>query len=404
MRRLTLLTLSLILALPLSAWAFERGPLGINGFLSQGYMYSYGNNFLAQTTDGTFEINEMGVTLHSRLGGKLRLGLQLLSRDLGEEGNNDVRLDWAVADYRHRDWLGLRIGKIKLPIGLYNQGRDSDFLRPMAWLPQSVYDENKRNLLVAAAGIGLYGNIFFSDMGDVDYQVYAGEADFPDDSGQARRVQNLAQRTAKQKGLGLVTDMDADNKYVYGASLIYNTSLDGLRIGASYFNGSTDFDIQLTEFGTGKVTQEEATARNKDFVVFSLEYTTGLFTLASEYTEFTADREVLGSRVPSQRSQGWYGQASVRPLEKLTLSVLYDHFYANKADHGGKGFEEMGLPSFVGWRKDFGVALRYDINYNWLVKAEWHHVDGGALGLQIFNPDGLEKDWNYAVAKASFNF
>ena len=152
--------------------AFELGEnLRINGFLSQGYIKSEGNNYLGDSLDGSFQLNEFGLTLNSTVTDNLRLGLQLLSRDLGAEGNNDVLIDWAMADYRWQDWLGIRLGKGKLPIGLYNQGRDSDFLRPMVFLPQSIYDEGKRTLVVAAVGGSLYGNIALGRSGDLEYQA-----------------------------------------------------------------------------------------------------------------------------------------------------------------------------------------------------------------------------------------
>ncbi|MDX9709667.1 MAG: hypothetical protein RBT64_08935 [Trichloromonas sp.] len=90
------------------------------------------HHFFGESKDGSFQINEFGLTLNGELSDNLRVGLQLLSRDLGAEGNNKINIDWGMADYRWRDWLGVRLGKVKLPIGLYNRGRDSDFLRPMA--------------------------------------------------------------------------------------------------------------------------------------------------------------------------------------------------------------------------------------------------------------------------------
>ncbi len=122
----------------------------IHGFLSQGYINSVGNNFFADSKDGTFQINEVGLTIASQVKDQLRLGLQVFPRDLGRDGNNELRLDWGYADYHHADWLGVRLGKIKRPMGLYNEERDSDFLRPMAFLPQSIYDEVRRDMLVAS--------------------------------------------------------------------------------------------------------------------------------------------------------------------------------------------------------------------------------------------------------------
>ena len=84
-------------------------------------MESSGNNFLdSDSEDGTFEINEVGLTFNATVTDKLRIGAQILSRDLGEDGNNDIELDWAFGDYRVTDRFGVRAGKLKLPIGLYN--------------------------------------------------------------------------------------------------------------------------------------------------------------------------------------------------------------------------------------------------------------------------------------------
>jgi hypothetical protein len=379
--------------------AFELGEnLRINGFLSQGYIKSEGNNYLGDSLDGSFQLNEFGLTLNSALTDNLRLGLQLLSRDLGEEGNNDVLIDWAMADYRWQDWLGIRLGKVKLPIGLYNQGRDSDFLRPMVFLPQSIYDEGKRTLVVAAVGGSLYGNISLGRSGDLEYQAYYGTVDFRSDSGQARGMEQLAARIARQRHLGTVTDLEADNLYVYGGSLIYNPPLDGLRAGVSYFTGQTDFD-----FDVGGA-EGDAQGTMKDFVVLSLEYAMGKWHTATEYTEQTADREVFGADILGGRSQGGYVQLCYHLLDQVGMSVMYDVFYADKQDHDGSSLVAQGQPDYLGWRKDLGVGLHWEVNSQWLVKAEYHEVDGAALQLTIFNPEGVERNWSYFVLKTSFNF
>lgn len=372
--------------------------LSINGFLSQGYIKSSKNNFLGNSLDGSFQLNEFGLTINSEVTHNLRFGLQLLSRDLGEEGNNDILIDWAVADYHRQDWFGLRLGKVKLPIGLYNQSRDTDFVRPMVFLPQSIYDENKRTLVVAAVGSSIYGNISFDSKGDLDYQAYYGKVDFREDSGQARGIKNLTQMVAKQKGLGAVTDFESDNRYVYGGSLVYSPPVEGLRLGVSYFTGQTDFN-----FKTGAV-NGVAKGTNKDFVVLSLEYSRYNWKLSTEYSEYTGDREVLGKDIPDGRSQGAYVQLCYHLFEPIVLSALYDVFYANKNDHNGSNFVAQGQPASLGWRKDFGMGIRWNITNQWLVRAEQHWVDGASLQLPIFNPQGVEENWNYFVLKTSFNF
>jgi hypothetical protein len=382
---------------PCQAYNFNE-QLSINGFLSQGYIKSSHNNFLSNSLDGSFQLNEFGLTVNSVINDNLRLGLQLLSRDVGEEGNNDVLLDWAVADYRFQDWLGLRLGKVKLPIGLYNQSRDTDFLRPMAFLPQSIYDENKRSLFVAAMGSSIYGNLSFGNRGNLDYQTYYGKIDFREDSGQSRGMEYQVNTMTRQRGLGPVSDFEADNRYVYGGSLLYSPPLDGLRLGISYFTGQTDFAFKVgTKDGAARGT-------NKDFVVLSLEYAQPDWKFAVEYSEFTSDREALGRDIPDGRSQGAYVQLCYNLSEPLTLSAVYDVFYADKNDPDGNNLVTQGQPDFLGWRRDFGVVLRWDINNRWIIKAEQHWVDGAALQMPIFNPQGVERLWNYFALKTSFNF
>lgn len=388
--------LFLLYALP--GQAYELGKyLTVNGFLSQGYIKSSGNNVFGDSKDGSFQLNEFALTLNSVPLERLRLSLQLMSRDLGAEGDNDILIDWAMVDYQLTDAFGVRLGKVKLPIGLYNQHRDSDFLRSVAFLPQSIYDENKRTLVVSAWGGSIYGNFSLGWAGDLDYQGYYGVVDFRNDSGQAVGMENLTKATVKKKGLGTVTGFDADNQYVMGGSLVYYPPVDGLRFGFSYFTGKTEFNFKLVD------TSSKSTGHSKDFVVFSAEYTASDWTLSSEYTEFTGDRKVMNIDIPDGRSQGGYVQLCYYLHETVAISTFYDVVYADKDDRDGSNFAAKGQPDFLGWRKDFCAAIRWDMTDNWMVRAEYHNVDGAAQGLSIFN-SGVERYWSYYVLKTSFNF
>ncbi len=382
--------------------ALDLSQVRINGFVTQGYMKSSDNNFLTDSLDGSTQINEVALTVTARPNDRLRIGFQLLSRDLGQEGNNEVRLDWGFGDYRLRDWLGVRLGKVKLPIGLYNEGRDSDFLRPMAFLPQSVYDENKRNLLVAAQGGALYGNVPVANLGDFDYQVFYGQINFPVDSPTFKGFQGQASQVARNEELGAISRFQMENKYLYGGSLIYNTPVNGLRLGASFLQAKSDVTIALA---SGNPTPGVNETRMRDMTIYSLEYSLPRFMLAAEYIDYRLQRRFFGKLVSPWESQGWYVLASYRVVDEVALSLLYDVFYENKDDKDGNFLVARGQRDFLGWRKDFGVGVRWDIDDHWLVKAEYHYVDGAALGLQVFNPPGaLERYWDYYILKASFNF
>ncbi|RLC03008.1 MAG: hypothetical protein DRI57_29555, partial [Deltaproteobacteria bacterium] len=147
MKKTIFLTVFISIMLIGNLRAFEIPKIDIHGFVSQGFLKTDQNNYLGDTEDGTFQFNEMGINFSTKLPKRLRIGLQFFSRDLGQEGNNDIVLDWAYADYRWKEWLGFRIGKIKVVYGLYNETRDMDMLRASVMLPQSVYTELWRDRL-----------------------------------------------------------------------------------------------------------------------------------------------------------------------------------------------------------------------------------------------------------------
>lgn len=372
--------------------------LAIHGFASQGYLDSTGNNYLTASRNGTFQLNEFGLTLTSRLTDKFHLGAQFLSRDYGTVGNNEVRLDWALADYRFHDLLGVRIGKIKRPMGFYNEERDSDFLRPMVFLPQSIYDETRRDMLIACIGGGVYGNVPAGILGDFDYQFFRGWFDFPDDSTIARATRVSAQNVASRKNLGAVTDLDMDNKYVVGAQVIFNTSIDGLRGAVSWQRGHHELILN-----DGALPPGDLAIRGK--YVYSLEYVNGPLTLAGEYAETDREQKLFGISTVDGRTQEWYVMGTWAFNEQLSLSLLYDVFYSDKHDRDGTYFTRQGKPDYMAWRKDFGAGVRFDINPSWTVKAEWHEVDGAALYLELYNsPLDTKRRWGYGVVKVSYNF
>jgi hypothetical protein len=125
--------------------------------------------------DGSFGFTEMGLNMSSQVTDNFRLGAQVFNRNVGQLGQYHPSLDWAVADYRFKNWFGVRAGEVKTVIGLYNDSQDQDFLRTFALLPQSVYPTDLRDALIAQLGVDIYGAIPLKDrLGDLFYTAYAG--------------------------------------------------------------------------------------------------------------------------------------------------------------------------------------------------------------------------------------
>src|SRR5690606_23975894 len=77
----------------------------IHGFVSQGFIKTSKNNYLAQSERGSFEFTEVGLNVTKQITDRFRVGMQLFVRDLGPIGNYKPQFDWFYLDYRFFDWL-----------------------------------------------------------------------------------------------------------------------------------------------------------------------------------------------------------------------------------------------------------------------------------------------------------
>ena len=98
----------------------------------------------------------------------------MLSRTAGKGSPGNIRLDYGFMDYTYfsgeTSQLGIRLGRMKNPLGFYNDTRDVPFTRPSILLPQSIYFDRTRKLAIAADGVHLYGE-YRSDLGDISFQA-----------------------------------------------------------------------------------------------------------------------------------------------------------------------------------------------------------------------------------------
>jgi hypothetical protein len=379
----------------------------LNGFISQGYLYSTDNDFIPQSSEnGSFEFSEIGLTFSVDVSNKLRLGIQLLARDFGPIGNHQIVLDWGFADYRFSNAFGIRVGKVKTPLGFYNMIRDTDPLLPMVILPQGVYDETYRPVFIAYNGIGIYGKLNIG-AGSINYHVFTGGLNHPSDAPYLTQIMNSVNRGIAQTGMS-ISPLEMDTQLFYGGQLIWNTPVNGLRFGGSYaylkgkYKSTLNIPMSnpVTVFGTLKL---------KKLFILSGEWAIGNFTLTAEYIELPPllHLDLLGERLllVDETQQGWYIMGSYVFGDKLMLYAYYDHFLSNKDDPEGNRTVLLGLENFFGWQKDLVIGARYDINFNWTIKLEWHFIDGVAKSA-VFFPDtsNAVQKWNLLALKMSYNF
>lgn len=408
MKRTMLLTLFLLGCLPAYPHAYEIGDVEIHGFVSQGYLQSSANNYLAATEKGTFEFNEMGINFASWVIPGLRVGMQFFARDLGDAGNDEIRIDWATGEYHWKEWLNIRAGKMKMPHGLYNETRDIDLLRTSIFLPNSVYMEELRDELSALKGGGIFGRFSLGNAGGLLYQALYGGADIRPDSGFTRRVQGILAE------MGIPVAFSRNNiEYLAAGSLQWETFLNGLLLSSTFVRTS----ITMQGFVAEDILAPVPTQAGDPFLIdfdnlnlstYSLEYRHQNLLAAAEYMRIISDytqnfeSSLAGNVVVPMKNdmEGYYGNLSYRFNDWFELGSYYSVYYFDR------GIKEE---TFINYQKDWAVSTRFDLNEFWIVKLEGHLMRGTAFMSVLDNdvpsfPDDLDPNWYLFAAKVTFVF
>lgn len=403
--------------------------IDIHGFASQGYLRTTDNNYLGKSSKGSFEFNEVGINFQKDLTDNLRVGLQLFARDLGSQGNNEVKIDWALLDYKWKPFLNFRAGKIKMPYGFYNQGRDVDMLRTSIILPQSIYNEPIRDVIASLEGFSFYGNFDFNNGGSLEYELIAGtisiDSDFPFIKDPYLEIVNgaasgAAAGLANVPGFSGVETLTGglrfDMKYMYVFSLIYNTPIEGFRLGGTILEleGDWEGDFSLiTNFanpadptGTLLISSVSKVSFTTEVLIrsgiVSLEYVWKNLTLSAEgvVMQFYLDNEKSDGR-----NGGLYIGGSYEFNDKFTLGLYYSVNYDNLKDKDGSDLPAIGKKDFQAWQNDFVISGRYDVNEYLVLKAEIHIINGAADLNSVDNQrDPIKEDWLLFALKATVSF
>jgi hypothetical protein len=396
-------------------FAIELGDINVHGFISQGYLQTTDNNFMADTKDGTLEFNETGINFSTDLTNRLHLGVQFFAYDLGDEGNDEIDFDWAFADYRWRNEFGVRIGTMKLVSGLYGERRQLDMLRTGVFLPFSVYVGPWWESVSSLKGITLYGEIPLGNIGYLSYNAQTGIGKFSEDSGPAK----VAEREFSELQFD-VTEMDSD--YTHSLSLEWASPFQNVKAKATYFMidplkftgtgalplppipASMPTSIMIpTQFIDTQVNLE----MRVNISVLSVEYRWNDLVLAAEYNSIYAKPRLnlnLGQGWqdnPSQTSEGWYLSAAYRLTDWFEVGLWYSEFYPDEDDKQG---EKQAEYDFEAWQKTITLSSRFDLNDYWIVKLEASYNDGfGAYNIAD-NLGELERYWMLYALKVTYNF
>jgi len=388
------------------SFTIDGRELQFHGYASQGFVHTDDNNWLTMETShlGSGDFTEVAVNASMQVTDKFRVGAQGFDRDLGKLGDWHPELDWAFADYKFKSWFGVRGGKVKTTLGLYNDSQDLDFVHTFALLPQSVYPTDVRDATIAHLGGDVYGTFGLRHkLGDLSYTVYAGHRSDSLHSGYPYLLSQFGTRFTSFGGLQ------------YGADLRWTTPLKGVLIGASRL----DQDTSGVGTGVNQVTGQaipysehsKSDWTNQYYGTYSWKH----LRLDSEYRRYLRDQLIFGGTSEDKADvRGWYFAGAYRVVKHLELGSYYSRYTISDVVAGALAAE--GFPSETNTSQpanhiyDKVVTARLDLTGFWNLKIEGHFMNG--YGASTYpdgfypqeNPQGFKPYTNALVLKTGMNF
>ncbi|PCJ21309.1 MAG: hypothetical protein COB02_01615 [Candidatus Cloacimonadota bacterium] len=355
----------------------------VHGYLSRGYIKSSKYNYLAENSiDGTSKWGELGINFAIQAHDRLRIGLQVLARELGTAGKYDPRVDWAFLDYQLTNWASIKYGKFFISGGLYNEGRDVDLLRNSILLPQNVYSERFRDMALMK-GLELHGTAEISKNNSIQYSLNKGRSSFEKDSGFISDFSALLP----------LPSFTANMKNIISSELIWNTWIQGLRLAISH----TKVDVDVNSPFLPPILFKNT----KALKVVSLEYTKKQWRYTFERFTGHIDLIGLGPTISLFHIKNNYHQITYRLNEHYELGFIHAQSYT----------DEKGKTNIDQYIKDNSFTISNNLSDNWLLKLEYHKVNGIAGLRPLLNPSGQinaisnkGKNWDIIMAKITYSF
>ncbi len=296
----------------------QESPVEIHGAISQSFIYSKNNHYIYEgSKGGSLDYSEAFINFSRQFGRDLRIGLQISSRNFGQQDDFNPKLDWAYGDYRPFELLGVRFGKVKLPLGIYNESRDVDFAKPQILLDQGIYPESFRLLINSYSGGSIYGNINLNSIGagDIEYEVFGGTTSLSSQYPSTQYTQTVFNSpTSNQNDIILAGSNIRAIPFDYiklGHSYLYvqgNTNIESASLNTldTSIAGLFDFPIQATD---------EAIEFDAHLNVFSIETQFYDFILAGEFELFS---------INSNNSEVFVSEIIKGITQNVEDSLVYD--------------------------------------------------------------------------------
>jgi hypothetical protein len=365
----------------------------MHSFASEGVIYTNNNNYLTMNTTDGASFTDMGVVLSSRITSRLRVGAQVYDRDIGHLQQWHPNLDWASVDYSFSDAFGVRGGKVKTALGLYNQTQDLEFGQTWALMPQAVYPLDLRSRTLTHTGLDLYGRIRLSRAGGLMYTVYAGKR--PNDT-----------RDGIYYAWGFLGYPNTSfSGKMAGTDLRWKPPIRNLMVGGSY--AAINDKYHFIDLSSGPVPVAGTLDSTHMWIASAYgEYSRGRWRFDSEYRRNMAiywqvDPSPGQTETWWYSDKGWFASVVYQAKPRLEIGTYHDRYY----------FDHWSLPDpSTHYIRDQALTLHYTFTHYMGAKVEGHVMDGTGdmwSSHEFYlanNPGGLLPRTKMLVARIGFSF
>jgi hypothetical protein len=352
-----------IAALFPSAVACQDAPrVSIHGYLTQGWGLSTGVRFYGLTDDASTDFRYAALQLRYAPTDNDQFVVQLNHRRLGRshitDFESDVSLNWAFYQRGFKDGTTVKIGRMPIPRGIYNELRSVGVVLPTYRPPVVFYDEGA---YFSETIDGVIASHTFAESSpwSLETAVYAGG------------WRSLAYDTWSPEYS--ISRVRAEN--AIGTQLWLNTPIEGVRLGAAVQRHNdrwdTDYEVELKEWHASlDVTRERWFLRAE-----------------GEVQDYSASDELYVG----------YLQLNVKPTEKLSITGEIQRSRDTDVLYG-----DGNLPSSFEWHRSDGIGVSYAVHPSLVFKVE-HHWDRGIQVEQPASPLSPPR-FRYVLASLSTSF
>ena len=371
----------------------EKG-LQIHGFASLTAVKTSANHFYGNSPDWSWDDIEVGLNVSYRFSPWLFASGQVISRRAGEMSDGTPSLDYGLIDLslvKTADQeLGIRLGRLKNPLGLYNETRDVPFTRPSIFLPQVVYFDKTRNLLLSTDGLMLHG----------EHATPHGTYSLVLGGGQAVTDENLEWVFLGDDGPGKLGP--------HGLSLIgslwYSTPNEQLRLGVSGVDTTLSYDAGGLEdiHASGKT--------HITYGILSAQYNTEDWTFSSEYARLPMQYRDYGPYMPygDLDGEGYYFQAAYRFRPDLEGLLRYEEGFTDRGSRDGQSLSDRTggyVPPFDFYSHAWTAGLTWNPHAHVMLRAQYSRSTGTySLSVRENDPADLIKDWDLFALQIAVRF